>query len=97
MAKIHAFNTGRLYTEHGQRIAWCVLSTGNVAMWDRDRFIDYVLPFPVESPPVRDSEILAAYDRMERAPYNEAEYREAHELQSALNEAAGRCKSLKDA
>jgi hypothetical protein len=84
--KIRAFNTGRLYSEKGQRIGWAILSTGNVAMYDVDRMIDYVLQ--MAAPPQRNSDVLSAYDATARAPYNEAEYAEARALQSELIAAA---------
>lgn len=69
-----AFNTGRQYSANGQRIAWTVLSTGNVAMVDVDRGIDYVLVVAEPS----NSGVLAAYDASAFAPYNAEEYNEAH-------------------
>lgn len=57
--KVRAFNTGRLYTQHGQRIAYTVLGEGRVAMLDLDRQIEYVLLMPA---PRRDSDVLRAYD-----------------------------------
>lgn len=56
---IHTFNTGRLYTQHGQRIAWALLPSGNVFMVDADRHIDYVLAVP---PNPTDDDVLRAYD-----------------------------------
>lgn len=83
---IHTFNTGRVYTNNGQRIAWCVLSTGNVAMWDVDRMIDYVLI--VQGEPTNRS-VLAAYDdHTARPTYNEAERNEARDLRDELVRAA---------
>jgi hypothetical protein len=87
---IHAFNTRRLYTAHGQRIAWAVLSTGNVAMLDIDRGIDYVLKVYAYS----NREVLASYDHILRAPFREDEQREARELETALADAARAAPSL---
>lgn len=49
--KIHTFNTGREYTEHGQRIAWTLLlrevGGGNiVAFVDADRGVSNVVRVP---------------------------------------------------
>lgn len=54
-----AFNTGRLYTEHGQRIAAKRLDNGAVLMLDIDRGIDYLLPDYVE---LTRADVLGAYD-----------------------------------
>jgi len=85
MIKIHAFNTGRRYTEHGQRIAWAVLSTGNIAMVDVDRHIDYIL---VGGDLRTNSDILAHYDSHAEAPFNLAEREEFKALESELEAAA---------
>lgn len=81
---IHAFNTGRLYSDHGQRIAWVVLSTGHVAMYDLDRYLDYVLI--VEHP--TNARVLAAYDAIAQAPFNQAEREEARGWHERLTAAA---------
>lgn len=81
-----AFNTGRGYTEHGQRIAWTLLSTGNVAMLDMDRHIEYILAFAI--PPRGNSDILDAYDNNRTAPWNQAESDEARTAHSTLQSAA---------
>ena len=95
--KIHAFNSMRLYTVHGQRIAWTVLSTGNVAMIDLDRMIDYVLqPLPedfdrdyLRHVPDRDNaRLMHAYDRNLTAKYSNAEQEEFRALKPAMREAA---------
>lgn len=87
-----AFNTGRLYTVNGQRIAWKVLPSGHVAMWDRDRIVDYVLR--IDGPPT-NAKVLAAYDGVSSSnpdrrdvPYNAADYRAAADLRAELHEAA---------
>ena len=54
-----AFNTGRLYTASGQRIAWTPIAPGYVAMYDLDRMIDYVLCVPGIPD---DRSVLRAYD-----------------------------------
>lgn len=56
---IHAFQTGRLYTNSGQRIAWAELQSGHVAMYDADRMVDYVLR--IDGTPTNEK-VLAAYD-----------------------------------
>jgi len=59
---VHAFNSGRLYTTAGQRIAWTVLASGDVLICDLDRQIDgYVLAFPKDFAPT-DRDVLHAYD-----------------------------------
>lgn len=96
MPKIQAFNTRRLYTVHGQRIAWTVLSTGNVAMVDIDRHIDYTLVIPGEP---TNRTVLEAYDSnsyqdVRTAPWNRAEHDEAYALQKELYAAAEAAPSL---
>lgn len=102
---IHAFNTGRLYTIAGQRIAWTILSTSTatpcihvVAMVDRDRMLDYVLT--VYGAPT-DQDVLYAYDwaRERQLPYvgHEADYAAARAVHRALSEAAAAAPSLTDA
>lgn len=86
--KIHAFNTGRRYTIHGQRIAWTLLSTGNVFMFDIDRQIRYVLLFGLELPPQSNSDVLMMYDAIAEAPWNRAEIEEAQKLIPELEAAA---------
>lgn len=90
--KVNAFNTGRAYTDAGQRIAWAVLESGHVAMWDRDRMVDYVLRIDGEP---TNAKVLAAYDGVSHTnpnrrdvPYNEADYRAARDLRPALSAAA---------
>ena len=64
--KLIAFNTKRLYTDKGQRIAAVQLSDGSVAFSDVDRGIDYVTTGPCD---LTQSAVMAAYD------YNETEGR----------------------
>jgi hypothetical protein len=99
--KISAFNTGRRYTQHGQRIAWCVLPSGNVAMYDLDRMVDYVLAFPPGFDPT-EVDVLRAYDthsyrQDNTAPFatNRADYDAARDLQRALIEAARAAKNVR--
>jgi hypothetical protein len=94
--QIHAFQSHRLYTVNGQRIAWTVLSTGNVAMIDLDRMIEYILlplseDFDREYLRVMDSDsakLMHAYDRNLTARYSNAEQEEFRALKPAMREAA---------
>lgn len=92
----NAFNTGRLYTEAGQRIAWTVLSTGNVAMYDVDRMIDYVLSIPRAAGSVPTNvQVLHAYDFNLHPEFNSEERHEARELEKALVNVARAVKGIK--
>lgn len=84
---IRTFNTGRWYSAYGQRIAWTVLSTGNVFMKDVDRHIEYVLVLPEGATPT-DSAVLAAYDHNQTAPFNQAEFNEYRKIRNELEAAA---------
>ena len=53
------FNTGRTYTEFGQRIAARRLESGAVIMLDIDRQIDYLFPASIE---LTQREVMRAYD-----------------------------------
>lgn len=93
---VRAFNTGRLYTEHGQRIAWTVLDAERVAMVDLDLMIEYVLTLHsvADLAPLRDSDVLKAYDTHKgsmRGVYN-ADFQA---IKSALYAAARECVSVK--
>jgi len=57
--KIIKFNTGRDYTEHGQRIVATQLESGHIVLLDLDRHIDIMLPPGVE---FTQADILWAYD-----------------------------------
>jgi hypothetical protein len=96
---ITAFNTNHGYTEHGQRIAYCVLSTGNVGMVDIDRGIYYILTAPqtfdldsddamATKPNINERTVLEAYQHNREAPYNEAEGVEFRKLAPILEKAA---------
>ncbi len=89
--QIHAFNTRRGYTAHGQRIAWAVLSTGRVAMVDIDRHIDYTLH--VSGTPSNQT-VLAAYDANNTVRWDETENREVRALRDLLYSAARGAPSL---
>lgn len=63
MSKIHTFNTGRGYTEAGQRIAFLELPDRRAYFYDVDRGIDGVVPAPIfDDEPVDARHILAMYD-----------------------------------
>lgn len=53
------FQTGRDYTEHGQRVAAAQIETGEIIVVDIDRHIDLMLPAGVE---FTKSDIMHAYD-----------------------------------
>ena len=57
--KIIKFNTGRGYTENGQRIVATQLEGGQIVLLDLDRHIDVMLPAGVE---FTQADILWAYD-----------------------------------
>jgi hypothetical protein len=57
--KILKFNTGRDYSEYGQRIIATQLEGGQIVLLDIDRHIDIMLPAGVE---FTESDILWAYD-----------------------------------
>lgn len=68
---INTFNTGRKYTEIGQRIAWTVIGSStsdgiessDVSFADCDRGIDGVVTiFECDPEHVRNSDVLRAYD-----------------------------------
>lgn len=59
------WNTGRTYTEHGQRIAAIVVHPNGVLMADYDRGIEYFLP---DCSLDRD-EIMRRYDANDRTEY----------------------------
>ena len=57
--KILKFNTGREYSEHGQRVIATLLDTGNIVLLDLDRHIDLMLLAGVG---FNQLEIMQAYD-----------------------------------
>jgi hypothetical protein len=91
-AKFKAFNTKRLYTKHGQRIAWTMLKSGRVGMLDLDRGIKYVLDIPR---PRDNAEVLAAYDAI-KISHAGGDLIELQELESELREAALKVRSLQE-
>lgn len=54
-----SFNSGRTYTEYGQRIAAHKLKSGEIIMLDIDRGIDYLFPSTIE---FTKRDIMQAYD-----------------------------------
>lgn len=90
--KTLAFNTGRLYTEHGQRIGAAQLSDGTVAFDDVDRGLYYVTSGPCD---LTQAAIMRAYD------YNQTEGRRygndalTDEIKNAIRAAAYAARSLK--
>ena len=94
MSNIKAFQTGRLYCHKGQRIAYAVLSTGNIGLMDIDRGIDNIYPRSRPDLPLRDSTVLAIYDASKTTPWNDAEYQEFCELRPALKAAAESVEAL---
>ncbi len=71
MSNTIAFNTGRAYTECGQRIAARRLASGAVVMVDIDRGIDYLLPIATE---LTKRAVMQAYDE------NDVIYASSHEI-----------------
>jgi hypothetical protein len=63
--KIISFNTGRGYTEAGQRIAATQLDDGRVLFVDIDRGIDYITSEPCE---LNQRAIMRAYDYDQTQP-----------------------------
>jgi hypothetical protein len=53
------FNTGRTYTDEGQRIAAKRLECGAIAMIDIDRGIDYLFPAATK---LTQNDVMRAYD-----------------------------------
>ena len=87
--KILKFNTGREYSEHGQRVIATLLDTGNIVLLDLDRHIDLMLLAGVG---FNQLEIMQAYDHAwttfpENIDMSYSEYydivRELRELASA--------------
>lgn len=81
-----AWNTGRRYTQFGQRIAARQLPNGIIAMVDCDRGIEYLLH---PETPFDKSSILRAYDAGHRAPYDaNRDYDAVRQLNDELREIA---------
>ena len=80
---IIAFQTGREYTENGQRIAATQLDSGHIVMLDIDRQIDYILPAQVD---FNQRGIMWAYDNnMSVTPHElDLDYSEYYEIVNQL-------------
>lgn len=59
------WNTGRTYSEHGQRMAAIAIHPNGVLMVDYDRHIECFLP----ECPLERNEIMRRYDANERTEY----------------------------
>lgn len=82
------FNTGRTYTECGQRIAAAKLENGCIIMVDIDRHIDLMLPSEIE---LNQRDVMRAYD-FDITTYPSAQglpYDRYYEIVSDLRSAAG--------
>lgn len=81
--KILAFQSGRKYTEHGQRIAATQLESGHIVMLDIDRQIDYILPAQID---FTQRGIMWAYDNnMTVAPHElDLDYSDYYEIVNQL-------------
>ena len=86
---ILAFNTGRGYTTHGQRIAATQLDDGRVLFVDIDRNIEYVTAEPC---PLTQAAVMAAYDYDRTGSLYAAipDYDARHRLVAHLQAAASR-------
>lgn len=66
--EIYAWNTGRGYSQHGQRIAAVKLSNGKVYFFDIDRQIDGVTMMPMTGAYLNVQEfVMHAYDHQHYA------------------------------
>jgi len=74
--KIISFNTGRQYSDKGQRIA-AAIHNGVVIMVDIDRGIDYALPAAA----LDRNSIMAAYDNPELHTYSGAAFNNNFQLE----------------
>ena len=92
---VHAFQTDRLYTENGQRIAWAALPGDRVLMIDADRCIEYVLNLaPSRDGVITDAMVLDAYDHNRtHASWHPCAHDDAQPLMRALYEAARKCRA----
>lgn len=88
-----AFNTGRTYTEHGQRIAAHRLESGHIVMIDIDRHIDYIF---TDLTPFTPAGILKDYDSNATTTPHDAgvSYDEYYAVVNQLRSAASAVKSV---
>ena len=61
LTKTLAFNTGRQYSEAGQRVAAAQLDDGSILFVDIDRGLEYLIPAGAAR--FTQSSIMGAYDR----------------------------------
>lgn len=90
------FQTGRDYTEHGQRIAATRIESGEIIIVDIDRHLDVMLPAGVE---LTQSDIMQAYDRSWYVFPNDVgmTYGDYYEIVNSLRDAAAAVKGLNHA
>jgi hypothetical protein len=91
--KTLAFNTGRTYTECGQRVAATKLESGHIVMLDIDRHIDYILPAQID---FTKRDIMWAYDsNMSVTPHDiDLDYSDYYEIVNQLRTAAAEVKCI---
>ena len=92
--KTLAFNTGRTYTENGQRIAATQLESGHIVILDIDRHIDVILPAQID---FTQRDIMWAYDHnMYVTPHEiDLPYGEYYDIVDTLRAPAGAVKGIK--
>jgi hypothetical protein len=88
MTNTIAFNTGRTYTECGQRIAARRLESGQIIMLDIDRGIDYLFPAATK---LTQNDVMRAYDYNETISPSDAglSYEDYYSVLKELRAAAG--------
>lgn len=87
--RAHTFQTGRLYTSAGQRVAWVLMREGVVYLCDGDRLVDGLYSVPTHNGRApSNSEVLNAYDWNMQPAYELDMYREARSLFDKLREVA---------
>ena len=93
MTNTITFNTGRNYTEHGQRIAAQRLESGHIIMIDIDRHIDYIF---TDLTPFNQAGILNDYDNnLTTTPHDAGiSYDEYYDVVNQLRAAAGAVTSV---
>jgi hypothetical protein len=89
LTKTLAFNTGRQYSENGQRIAAGLLDDGDILFVDIDRGLEYVIPAGAVS--FTQAAIMAAYDKGDQCLWMEY-WRPGHALVQQLSAAAAEAK-----
>ena len=89
LTKTLAFNTGRQYSEAGQRIAAGLLDDGSILFVDIDRGLEYVIPEGAVS--FTQAAIMAAYDKGDQCYWVEY-WLPGHALVQQLSAAAAEVK-----